>query len=501
MSDDLARLVQHAHETRVVVVGGGVSGLVAARECAKVGLQVTVLEASDVFGGVLRSAQVGGMTLDVGAESFATRGGVVRDLLAELDLTDAIVAPNPAGAWVAGVPGVGAAPLPKGGVLGIPDNPFSPDVRRIIGWSGSWRAYLDRLRPPLTIGHQHSLGRLVRSRLGTRVLDRLVAPVTSGVYSARPDDIDVDLAAPGLNAALTRAGSLTGAVAEVRARRSPTRPADAPASDVPLASGSTKAPAPGGAVEGLAGGMSRLVDALVTGLRENGVDLQSGVAATSLTRTERGWAVTTSVDEQVLDARAVIVALPEGPARALLAPVVAGLGADEPVAPVVEVVTLVVNAPALDRAPRGTGVLTVPGSHVAKALTHSTAKWDWVRDAAEPGIHVVRVSFGAQGEEPATAALDDDAAARLALAEASALLGVEVPASALVAAHRSRYVQSQPAATIGRAAVTAAARGAVRAVPGLGVTGAWISGTGLAQVIPDARDEADRVRSAALWRD
>ncbi|MFM9577963.1 hypothetical protein ACKI2A_48370, partial [Streptomyces turgidiscabies] len=80
--------------------------------------------------------------------------------------------------------------------------------------------------------------------------------------------------------------------------------------------------------------------------------------------------------------------------------------------------TLVVDAPALDAAPRGTGVLTVPGSHVAKALTHSTAKWDWVRDATEPGIHVVRVSFGAQGEEPATAALDDDAAGALALSEA-----------------------------------------------------------------------------------
>lgn len=171
----------------------------------------------------------------------------------------------------------------------------------------------------------------------------------------------------------------------------------------------------------------------------------------------------------------------------------------DPVAPVVEVVTLVVHAPALDRAPRGTGVLTVPGSHVAKALTHSTAKWDWVRDAAEPGIHVVRVSFGAQGEEPATAALDDEAAAALALSEASAMLGVELSASALRDAHRVRYVQSQPAATIGRAAETAAARGAVRAVPGLGATGAWISGTGLAQVIPDARDEADRVRSDALW--
>ncbi len=33
------------------------------------------------------------------------------------------------------------APLPVGGILGIPANPFQPDVRRIIGWSGVWRAY------------------------------------------------------------------------------------------------------------------------------------------------------------------------------------------------------------------------------------------------------------------------------------------------------------------------------------------------------------------------
>ena len=500
MSESLDRLVRQAHDTHVVVIGGGVSGLVAARECAKVGLRVTVLEATDVLGGVVRSAEVGGMTLDVGAESFATRGGIVREFLDELGLAGEVVSPNPAGAWVAGVPGVGAAPLPKGGVLGIPDNPFAPDVRRVIGWPGAWRAYLDRLRPPLTIGHTHSLGKLVGSRLGARVLDRLVAPVTSGVYSARPDDIDVDLAAPGLNAALTRVGSLTGAVAELRASRPAARPADAPASDVPVATGAGKAPAPGGAVQGIVGGMSRLVDRLVEVLDEAGVELRRGVAAEKLERTSDGWAVVTSVDEKPLAARAVLVALPEGPARELLAPVVTGLELGDPIAPVVEVVTLVVNAPVLDTAPRGTGVLTVPGSHVAKAMTHSSAKWDWVRDAAEPGVHVVRVSFGAQGEEPATAALDDASAADLARTEAAAMLGVELPASALIDSHRVRYVQSQPAATIGRAAATSAARAAVRAVDGLGVTGAWVSGTGLAQVIPDARDEADRVRSAALWR-
>jgi len=509
VSDPLERLARQAHETHVVVVGGGIAGLVAALECAKVGLRVSVLEASPVFGGVLRSAEVGGMTLDVGAESFATRGGVVRGLLAELGLDDDIVAPNPAGAWVAGLPGGAAAPLPKGGVLGIPANPFAPDVRRVIGWAGVWRAYVDRVRPPLTIGHEHSLGRLVRSRMGARVLDRLVAPVTSGVYSARPDDIDVDLAAPGLNAALTRTGSLQGAVVELHARRSAPRAADAPASDVPVSKSGGPAsdvpvsksagPAPGGAVEGLAGGMSRLTDGLVARLTELGVDLRTDVRADRLDRLEDGWRVATSEGEDV-HADAVVVTLPEGPARALLAPMVPALSGDEPVAPVVEVVTLVVKSRDLDAAPRGTGVLTVPGSHAAKALTHSTAKWDWVRDAAAPGIHVVRVSFGAQGEEPATAALDDDAAARLALSEAEKMLGVPLPPAVLSASHRVRYVQSQPAATIGRAAEVAAARGAVRAVPGLGVTGAWIAGTGLAQVVPDARAEADRIRSAVLWR-
>ncbi|MFF8188388.1 protoporphyrinogen oxidase [Microbacterium sp. NPDC016588] len=499
MSDPLERLAEHAHESRVVVVGGGVSGLVAALECAKVGIRVTVLEASDAFGGVVRSAEVGGLTLDVGAESFATRGGIVRELLAELGLADQVVAPNAAGAWVAGVPGVGAAPLPKGGVLGIPDNPWAPDVRRVIGWAGAWRAYVDRLRPPLTIGHQHSLGALVRSRMGARVLDRLVAPVTSGVYSARPDDIDVDLAAPGLNAALTRTGSLSGAVAELRASRATPAPADAPASDVPVVSGAApRTPAPGGAVEGIVGGMSRLVDALVARLGDLGAELRTGVSVDGLSREGNGWDV--RIDGDGLHADAVIVALPEGAARDLLAPVVPNLDPTDPIAPVVEVVTLVVHAPALDAAPRGTGVLTVPGSHVAKALTHSTAKWDWVRDATEPGIHVIRVSFGAQGEEPATATLDDGAAAALALSEAGALLGVVLAPSALRAAHRVRYVQSQPGAAIGRAAQTAAARAAVHAVPGLGATGAWLSGTGLAQVIPDARAEADRVRSAALWR-
>lgn len=37
----LDRLAAHAHDAHVVVVGGGIGGLVAAHECAKVGIRVT----------------------------------------------------------------------------------------------------------------------------------------------------------------------------------------------------------------------------------------------------------------------------------------------------------------------------------------------------------------------------------------------------------------------------------------------------------------------------
>jgi oxygen-dependent protoporphyrinogen oxidase len=317
-----SELAARAAEKHVVVVGGGIGGLIAARECAKVGMRVTVLEASDAVGGAIRRAELDGVALDAGAESFATRGGHVRALLAELGIDDRVVAPASGGAWLAGVPGVGAAPLPVGGLLGIPANPFQDDVRRIIGWSGAWRAYLDRVRPPLTIGHEHSLGKLVSTRMGDKVRDRLVAPVTTGVYSASPSDIDVEIAAPGLNASLTRTGSLSGAVAALR--------------DEGAARAAAKKP--GAAVEGLDGGMTVLVDALLADLENFRVEVRTASPVRAIARDGDGWIVVTDApvdpaseaapedaagsDDEVVavaeewQADAVVVAVDERPARA-----------------------------------------------------------------------------------------------------------------------------------------------------------------------------------------
>ncbi|QAY61699.1 FAD-binding protein [Microbacterium protaetiae] len=453
----------------IAVIGGGVAGLVAALECAKVGTRVTVFEASDQLGGAARTVELDGLPVDMGADSLTP---ALDDRLRDLGLGDALGVPETETRWVAGVPGVDAAPLPDDTVLGIPENMFSDASRRILGTGGAWRAYMDRLRPPLTIGHEQDLAKLVRTRMGQKVLDRLVAPLTAGVFGTTPDRIDVDLAAPGLNAALTRTGSLSGAVAAVRSDES--------------------------GVRGLVGGMARLVDALAQRLALLEVEVRTQAAVTSIERSGDEWVVSVDAPEATDAATtfdAVIVACDESAARRLLAPVVTDLDAAAQTAAEIETVALVVDAPALDNRPRGAEIVTVPGSHRARSALHLTAKWGWLAHRAGVGRHVIRVSFDAT----LTAELNDDELIALACDEASTLFGTTVDPGAVRASWRTRLSVTPPRAVRGQVDAAARVRRAVEAVPHLAATGAWLSGSGLAQVAPDAAAAADRLRRSMLF--
>lgn len=524
---DAAEPVVERRTADVVVVGGGVAGLVAALECAKVGLRVILLERREAIGGCVGRIELDGLTLDSGAESFATRGGAVAKLIESLGLADDVESPNPAGAWLVW-PGSGgrpdAAPLPRTGVLGIPANPLGDDVRRIIGWGGAVRAYSDRLMPILKIGRAHSLGRLVRQRMGDAVLDRLVTPISAGVYSTNPDDLDLDVVAPGLNEAMTRAGSLSGGVGQlVEERRA------------------------GGAVQGLRGGMHRLVDALAAQAERFGVEVITGAEATDLERLAPAsaavasaprWRVAATVAETAaidafdapdareelgaalgavlgrgddvdvrepralrLEAPYVVLAAPADASRRLLDQASLGWSDAEhwPSAASVELVTLVLDAPVLDAAPRGTGVLVAAGTPdvTAKALTHSTAKWSWLAELAG-GRHVVRLSYGRAGEANPLDGRSDDEVAAIALADASTLLGTPLDASMLRASGRTAWRDALSQATIGQRERVRALEDVLAAEPGIEATGSWVAGTGLASVVPHALEAARRIRQLAV---
>jgi oxygen-dependent protoporphyrinogen oxidase len=457
--------------THVVVVGAGVAGLVAARDLVARGATVTVLEAGERAGGCVAAHDVAGLHLDCGAEAFATRGGTVRALLDDLGLAADVVTPAASGAWVRLADR--SVPLPVAGLLGIPADPRSPEVRRAVGRTGAARAALDRVLPArvgLPPGPT-SVADLVRARMGRRVLDRLVAPVVAGVYSAPPELADLDTVLPGVRELLRSTGSLSAAVTNRRAA----------------------APA-GSAVASLAGGMHRLVDALVADLRSRGADLRLHAAAAAVARADGGWRVTLA-DGGALDAGALVLAVPGPVAVRILEPhVPEAVALAGPTADVV-LVTLVLDAPALDTAPRGTGVLVAIGARGvrAKALTHATAKWAWLARAAGPGRHVLRLSYG-RAEDPAhTEGLLDGPPERLrdqALTDAARLLGVPLTQDRLVGAATTRWPGAIVPARPGHRDAVTRLRTALGAVPGLAVTGSWVAGTGLAAVVADARAAA-----------
>lgn len=494
---------------RALVIGGGMSGLVAARELALAGHATTVLEASRRWGGCVGSHTVAGLALDSGAESFATRSTAVADLAAELGLGERVTAPLPGGAWVL-LPD-GPRELPRTGVLGIPANPWDPEVRRTLGLPGALRASLDRFLPSSigTKGDVTSVAGLVRARMGRRVLQRLVDPVVGGVHSADPALLDVDMVAPGLRAGLREHGSLAASVARLRGvpgSRTPGTGTDSSASTNGKGGG-TKA---GSAVAGLSGGMHTLVTALVAELENLGVAMLPARRVTSVRRNgEATWIA--MAGDSVYAGDQLVMAL-DGPAAVgLLAEAVPELAGLSPAAgPDVRLVTLVVDKPELDTRPRGTGVLVAPGAGGvrAKALTHATGKWQWLQDQAGPGRHVLRLSYGrrdgvvdngsgnAAADVPVAEASAGTAADHqlfeAALRDASTLLDVPLEKADVRGWDVVRWQGALPFAAVGHRQRVAAVRRMCAEAGGLSVVGGWVAGNGLAAVVADTRQQMGR---------
>lgn len=465
---DVSELARAARETPVIVIGGGIAGLVAAYECARVGMPVTLLEQSADLGGSVRDVTIDDVVIPSGAIGYAQDGAVaqlVEMLQADLQEFAPQTVARAAGATMT-TTAHGLKPLPQN-VLGIPGNPFAKDAVGIIGWGGAWRAYLDRLRPPLTIGHEDNLDKLVRARMGRKVAERLVAPVARAQFGASPTDVDVAVAAPELNPALTRLGSLTGAVSELLLTERPQRVT-------------------------LAGGMTSLVSALAERIGELGGTIVRGATATEIVEGPESVLVRSTLavaDDDDNDASAredtgsvVIVATPEHAARSLLASHVCLPKRTRAADSAVLTVTMQVPNTAHSW---GLGVAPQPSESAIESIDDLTAQWGICTSERS---RILRARVRVTGAENSAAEIE-----ATVLADTARLLAttVEVSHLSVFAAPPHAEVSGQEQAS---AAIGAARSG--RVIP----VGAWVSGTGLDRVVSDTQAAIESVRKRALFR-
>jgi oxygen-dependent protoporphyrinogen oxidase len=393
-------------------------------------------------------------------------------------------------------------PLPRRQFMGVPSDLAELARSGVVSGEGAARASQDLELPPTTRDGDVPVADFVGARFGTEVVDRLVDPLLGGVYAGRSSDLSFDATMPALAAASRRYRSLAEAVGSLLPP-----PAPVPAGE---RDGAPAGPRSGGSVfTTLAGGLGQLPAFLA---KASGAEVRTTAMTRALSPAPGapgapgagpGWRLTigSAAAEELIDADAVILAVPARPAARLLTGVPGTSAAVTAFGEIsyasMAIVTLAYPRsafPGAGLAALGWSGYLVPAvdGRAVKAVTFSSVKWPHLADVTAPGaepLEVVRCSVGRIGEEALVQRADEDLAA-VAAAELAAATGVR----GAPAAHRiTRWGGALPQYTIGHLDRVARIRAAVATQPGLAVCGAAYEGVGIPACVATARAAASQV--------
>ena len=182
-----------ANHRRVIVVGGGISGLAAAHRLHELApaLQVTLLEAADKLGGVLQTERVGPYLIERASDSFITNIPWALDLCRRIGLEDQLIGTDESRRKALVVCRGKLQPIPDGFLLLQPKRCWPVMASPILSWRGKLRLACEpwiRRRADLA---DESLAAFVRRRLGREAFDRLVQPLVGGIYTADPEQLSM----------------------------------------------------------------------------------------------------------------------------------------------------------------------------------------------------------------------------------------------------------------------------------------------------------------------
>ena len=445
---------------RVVVIGGGLAGLATAHHLlrARPDLDLTLLDGADRPGGKVRQQTVGGVRVDVGAESVVASSVAARELFAELGLAEQVVHPEPVPAsfWSRGV----RHAIPGRTFMGVPGP--QTDLTGLLDQGEVARAA--QPAPFALESEDVTIADAVGTVYGRAVVDRVVEPLLGGVYAGRVDHLSLRSTMPALWAAMAGGRSMPTAVESLLPPPTPT---------------------PRPRVMGLVGGVGTLVEALWRSVVDAGGHVEDATLVRRVERTPSGWRVVSGATnaEVAREADVIVVATPAAATSRLLAdhaPAAASAlaGIEYASMAVITIALPTVSAPPLP----GSGFLVpaVDGRPI-KASTFSASKWAWVREAADD-VGLLRASAGRAGEV-ATLQRDDTELIADALAEIGRALGTDLP----------RPVDAHVQYDLGHTGRVAAVRSAVAGLPGLEVTGAAYDGVGIGAVLTGAAATATTI--------
>jgi oxygen-dependent protoporphyrinogen oxidase len=461
---------------RVVIVGGGITGLSTAyfaQERARAAgqpLEILLIEREPRLGGKILTERTPGFLIEGGPDAFLTLKPWAIRLSEQLGLADQLINPPPdREAFILYRDRLRR--LPQGAMGFIPTN-FAGFLKSdLFSLWGKMRMGLDLLVPARRDGREESLGSFIRRRLGSELLERLAEPLLAGIYAGDADRLSLPATFPQLSALERQHGGLIrGALAHRRASRNQ--------QSQPL-------------FVTLQSGLGSLIEALEAQLQN--VRIITGERVTKLSRRKTSYQLSL-VNGQVLEPDAVVLATPAYVTAELLEPL--SFPAAQLLAGITyvstTVVTLALRTSDVTDPLDATGFL-VPRSERRKltAATWSSSKWP---GRAPAGFALLRVFFGRAGEEDRLV-LNDAELKQLAYKELKPLLGLKGE-PVLTRVHR--WPKAMPQYETGHLERLAQVKEILSEHPGLILAGAAYRGIGLPDCIRQAQEAAECLFQTAM---
>lgn len=455
---------------RILIAGGGISGLSAALALQERGARVTLVEASDRLGGVLKTDQVDGILIDRGPDSFLSSKPEGVQLVQKLGLEDRLINTRADGGGTFILRKGKLVPLPEGITLLVPTQ-FSAVARTpLLTPRGKLRLLLDYVIPARKDDRDESVGSFVRRRVGRQVFENMAEPLLSGIYAGDANRLSVQSTFPRLREVeKTHGGIIRGALAQRKAARS--RPAgDAPRKHTPFVS--------------LECGLGELIDGLRQAL--TGCDIHTETELVSLEALPDGYRATLSNGTQV-ELDGVLLATPAGISANLLDNDAPTLAATLREIPYVSSATVSIAYRTADIAGkqdgRGFVIPRIEGLSL-KAVTWTSNKF---AGRVPEGVELLRGFVGRAGDED-KAFLPEDELITLVRRELADITGITAEP---LLSRVYRWPNAMPQYNVGHQDLLNRIDHELNAHPHLALTGSAYRGVGIPDCIRNATDAAN----------
>ncbi|MNO16908.1 Protoporphyrinogen oxidase [compost metagenome] len=205
----------------IAIVGGGITGLSAAYYLQKHIIdrkwtaRIVLIEANDYLGGKINTVHRNGFAMETGADSLVARKSNVAPLIDELGLRDQVEY-NATGKSYIFTEGQ-LKLIPEDAVFGIPLSIESLAKSDLVSAEGKVEALRDFYTTNETFTLNDSIGLFLEAFLGKEIVDKQIAPVLSGVYSGKLNDLTIASTLPYLLEYKNEYGSIIKGLAENKA--------------------------------------------------------------------------------------------------------------------------------------------------------------------------------------------------------------------------------------------------------------------------------------------